>query len=361
MNANPNVDMAEVTRLTRAGRLDEATALLQGQVMPAPLPLAGAPAPGETNPFFDLMRAFGTNPWSTPAEPAAPSARQEGHGRFEARTFANAAGSRSYKLYIPPGYTGAPLPLVVMLHGCNQSPDDFAAGTRMNVLADELNFLVAYPAQSQSANSQRCWNWFNPSDQLRGGGEPSIVAGITCEIVQTMNADPRRIYIAGLSAGGAAASTMASAYPDLYAAVCVHSGLACGAARDLASAFGAMQNGGAPGRRGDANLAAVPTIVFHGDRDTTVHSVNGDHVMTQAKGAGDWQTQVVRGETSPGHRYTRTVQSGPDGVPVHEQWVLHGGGHAWSGGSAAGSFTDPHGADASRDMLRFFFEHARAG
>lgn len=360
MNVIPKADMAEVSRLTRAGRLGEATALLQGQMRPAPLSSPDAFTAGENHPFFDLMRAFGANPWGAPEAAPPSSAPQDGKGRFETRSFTNAAGTRGYKLFIPSGFNGEPLPLVVMLHGCNQSPDDFAAGTRMNILAEEQTFLVAYPAQSQAANSQRCWNWFNSSDQERGRGEPSLIAGITCEIAQTMNADPGRIYIAGLSAGGAAAATMAAAYPDLYAAVCVHSGLACGAASDLASAFSAMQTGGTPARRGMATFAVVPTIVFHGDRDTTVHSINGDHVMTQAKGAGEWRASVDRGETSPGHRYTRTVQSGRDGMPVHEQWVLHGGGHAWAGGSAAGSFTDPRGIDASREMLRFFWEHARA-
>jgi poly(hydroxyalkanoate) depolymerase family esterase len=291
-----------------------------------------------------------------PIPTRAPAPLPEG-ARFEERSFANEAGSRAYKLYIPSGYTGQPVPLVVMLHGCTQSPDDFAAGTQMNELAEEQTFLVAYPAQAQSANVSKCWNWFNAADQQRDRGEPSLIAGITRQIMRDFSVEPGRVYAAGLSAGGAAAAIMGSAYPDLYAAVGVHSGLACGAARDMPSAFAAMQQGGAPYHSGAEQL--VPTIVFHGDRDTTVNPVNGEQVMAQSKAGSDLQTTVSRGQAPGGISYTRTVACDDSGHPMLEHWALHGAGHAWSGGSPSGSYTEPRGPDASREMMRFFLEHPK--
>ena len=194
---------------------------------------------------------------------------------------------------------------------------------------------------------------------MRERGEPSIVAGLTRAIMQAYAIDPRRVFVAGLSAGGAAAATLASLYPDLYAAVCVHSGLACGAARDMMSAFSAMQNGGAPRASAALSSVPVPTIVFHGDRDTTVNAANGDQVIAQARGTADYETEVVHGYSPQGSTFTRTIETDRSGRVMLEQWVLHGSGHAWSGGSAAGTFTDPHGVDASAEMLRFFREHPK--
>src|SRR5271167_560603 len=244
--------------------------------------------------------------------------------RFEERTFSNDVGTRTYKVYVPSGYTGQSLPVVVMLHGCTQNPDDFAAGTRMNEVAEEQTFLVAYPRQPQSANMQKCWNWFNAGDQQREGGEPSLIAGIALQVVEEFSADPARVYVAGLSAGGAAAAIMAATYPDVFAAVGVHSGLACGAARDMPSAFAAM--GGRGGRRPRGVGPALPTIVFHGDADKTVHPVNGDHVVAQAKANEATTNGVTRGVTPGGMAYTRMVQFDGAGRAVVEQWVLHGAG-----------------------------------
>ena len=398
MNARLKINMLEVTRLTRDGRLDEAMAILRGAIPSAPSSNSGGDTQpgskgptiemvppssltgkswtfpkwgdadrlansGRPNPFGDLGKSWpkiglgrGLEGLARPSVNRAPIAVPDG-AQFGEHVFANQAGSRAYKLYVPSGYNEQPLPLVVMLHGCTQSPDDFAAGTRMNDLAEEGTFLVAYPAQAQSANISKCWNWFSPADQQRDQGEPSLLAGITRQVMRDFRVQPGRVYIAGLSAGGAAAAIMGATYPDLYAAIGVHSGLACGAASDIPSAFAAMRQGRsdlarAPGRVG----RAVPTIVFHGDRDTTVNPVNGDQVIAQSKAAADLRTTVTTGEASGGIRYTCTVQTDENGRSVLEQWVLHGAGHAWSGGSTAGSYTEPRGPDASREMMRFFLQ-----
>ena len=252
------------------------------------------------------------------------------------------------------------MPLVVMLHGCSQSPEDFAAGTRMNAFAERDGFLVCYPGQSSSANSSKCWNWFNDGDQRRDRGEPSLIAGITREVMARHAVDPARVYVAGLSAGGALAATMGQTYPDLYAAVGVHSGLACGAARDMSTAFTAMRQGGGARAAEGGSSARVPTIVFHGDRDSTVDPVNGDEVAAQAIHAAAVSRAVEEGRVTGGHGYRRTRFLDADGAALVELWSIRGAGHAWAGGDPAASYTDPQGPDASREMLRFFAEHAGA-
>ncbi|MES2325195.1 MAG: PHB depolymerase family esterase [Pseudomonadota bacterium] len=284
--------------------------------------------------------------------PGATAPAEALPGKFVDGSYSNAAGTRTYKLYVPSGYTGAPVPLVVMLHGCTQDPVDFATGTQMNVLAEEMNCLVVYPAQSQQANSSRCWNWFNAVDQKRGQGEPSIIAGITQAIMQEYAVASDQVYVAGLSAGGAMATIMGTLYPDLYAAVGVHSGLPFASAHDLPSALAAMK--GKFGR-GSTPSESIPIIVFHGDRDTTVHPVNGDELIRQGALHPDSKDTVIEpGRVPDGHAYTRTVHQRADGTPQAEQWLIHGAGHAWSGGSARGSYTDGKGPDASREMMRFF-------
>jgi poly(hydroxyalkanoate) depolymerase family esterase len=395
MNDMPDPSkMVEAARLTRAGRLAEATALirrmLRGEAAPdATFGTADDIAPGRYKPPTVDAKAETIAQADHPPLHAATSApahiaalrallrrvtRRSGRpvpdivpegGKFIEATYSNAAGSRAYKLYIPSRYQGQALPLVVMLHGCTQSPDDFAAGTRMNVVAEEQVCLVVYPEQRSDANPAKCWNWFRPSDQRRGQGEPSLIAGITRQVMRDYAVDPRRVYIGGLSAGGAAAAVMGANYPDLYAAVGVHSGLACGAANDLPSALAAMRQGELAASSGSADILvaladgpAVPTIVFHGDQDSTVHPRNGDHVMAQSMRATSAQRQVKRGRAAGGHAYTRTIHTDARGRAIFEHWDIHGGGHAWSGGSLAGSFTDPRGPDATREMLRFFLEHA---
>ncbi|SFS96347.1 PHB depolymerase family esterase [Methylobacterium sp. yr668] len=384
---SPFADMIEATRLTGLGRLEEATALIQrslgGQKAPpadpsaAPQPPARRDAPSaETRSpaaesgtrmrevvgqvvrgLAPVLKGLG-NPLRSPAPPPADRAGGTG-GRFVSLTHAEPAGTREYKLFIP-SHPDRAAPLIVMLHGCTQNPDDFAAGTGMNTLAERAGVFVAYPAQSRQAHAQRCWNWYEPRDQGRGAGEPAIIAGLTRAIMAEHPIDPARVYIAGLSAGGAAALNIARAYPDLYAAVGVHSGLAAGCARDLGSALMAMQVGapglGAPTAFGTpAPATRVPTIIFHGEDDGTVSVRNADQVLAQAKVAG----LTPRSETfeGRGHPFTRTRYRDEAGRVVVEDWRVRGAGHAWSGGRPDGSYTDPEGPDASRAMLDFFAEH----
>jgi poly(hydroxyalkanoate) depolymerase family esterase len=245
-----------------------------------------------------------------------------------------------------------------MLHGCTQSPEDFATGTGMNSLAEVEGCLVAYPAQPASANPQKCWNWFSATDQQRDQGEPAILAELTRQIMRDYAIDDRRVYVAGLSAGGAAAAILGAAYPDLYAAIGVHSGLACGAARDMPSAFTAMRQGGTAPNRIAAGHRKPPAIVFHADRDGTVHPRNGDQVLAQF-GAPNLRVERQDGQVPGGHHYTVSRHRNDKGEALLEHWLIQGAGHAWAGGHAPGSYTDPRGPDASREMLRFFLQHPR--
>ena len=325
--------MAEATRLTRAGRLADATALIQRALGRRAGP-AAAPAPAPEAP-----------------RPTRPGPSRPGpSGQFLDRSYRNAAGTRGYKLYVPGGYGGQAVPLVVMLHGCTQTAADFAAGTRMNQLAERDTFLVAYPEQAGAANQRRCWNWFLPAHQRRDAGEPSLLAGITRQVMETHRVDAGRVFVAGLSAGGAMAAVLAATYPDLFAAAGVHSGLAHGAAHDVASAYAAMRQG--PPAGGRAAGGTVPLIVFQGDRDTTVAPANAAALLGPWNGTAS--SEVV---TGPG--WTRRLYHDQDGRMVAEWWSVRQLGHAWSGGSREGSFTDPAGPDASAELVRFFSEVSR--
>jgi poly(hydroxyalkanoate) depolymerase family esterase len=300
-------------------------------------------------------------------------------GSFETHQFSNDAGSRAYKVYVPAGASDAPRPMMVMLHGCTQSADDFAAGTQMNRLADEHGFMVVYPEQASHANASKCWNWFKPQDQARGAGEPSLIAGIVREVAQRHDADPRRIYVAGLSAGAAMAVVLGETYPEVFAGVGAHSGLPYGSAHDIPSAMAAMKGGrsgmpglknipGAAGTPSRKAVQAVPLIVFHGDRDHTVQQTNGVHIVQQARdahgaqaGGADLHVSTLSGVSSGGRRFSRTVYTDTEGQARIESWTLHGAGHAWSGGHASGSYTDGIGPDASAEMVRFFMALPSAG
>ncbi len=295
-------------------------------------------------------------------EPVNEPANEPTIGPFIARRFSNAAGSRDYKLFVPPCYTGEPMPLVLMLHGCKQNPDDFAAGTRMNELAQQHGFLVAYPAQTARANGSNCWNWFERAHQQRDGAEPSLLAGIVADVARTHAVNAGRVFVAGLSAGAAMAVILGREYPDVFAAVAVHSGLPAGAAHDMPSAFAAMQGRHAAPRQPQAEVRAARSIVFHGDADATVVAANGAAVAGHAVAAFEQQgapLQRLGGSafSAGGKRSTTTRFIDSDGRTAVEEWVVHGGAHAWFGGSAAGSYTDPRGPDASAEIVRFFLQH----
>ncbi len=305
---------------------------------------------------------------SSPSTPRAlvevPTPADDAQGQFLSKSFAGAAGKLAYKLYLPAGYdtnAARTYPLVVMLHGCTQSPDDFAAGTRMNALADQHGLLVAYPAQSANANGSKCWNWFRPQDQARGAGEPALIAGMTSQVLAESRADAARVYVAGLSAGAAMAVVLGRTYPERYAAVGAHSGLPYAAASDVGSAFAAMKSGAKRVQVTPSSHSLVPTIVFHGDRDATVSQTNAAAIVAQATSAdsaGVRATSRDTGTASGGRGYSRTEYRDASGKVVVEDWRVHGGGHAWMGGSATGSYTDPQGPDASSEMLRFFLQHS---
>jgi poly(hydroxyalkanoate) depolymerase family esterase len=366
--------MQEATRLTRAGDLRAATDLIQAALRGTSTdgPAANdatvidveareVPSPGAPGIGTDVPR-----PADPPQAREAPRARPEPAARpapsgdqreafVTGRHGGAGTAGRDYKLFIPAEAGSEPLPLVVMLHGCTQDADDFAAGTRMNDAARRNGFYVLYPVQSKQANPQKCWNWFKHTHQQRERGEPALIAGMVRSLMASHAIDPRRVYVAGLSAGGAMAAILGQTHPDLFSAVGVHSGLAAGSATDLPSALQAMKSGAASAPRA---AKGVPTIVFHGTGDHTVHPVNGEQVFGAAVG-GPVQAEPV---ASPGSRgVTRRVSRAASGESIAEYWVIDGAPHAWSGGSSAGSYTDMRGPDATAEMVRFFLEHPKAG
>ena len=390
MNDHMHHGMTEATRLTREGKLREATALIQrtvgrldgayeatvidaasGVIEERPMQSATSSDGTRCNPMVELK---GHTPRDVQAtieralqgllcrsghdgvDAAAPSSGPSRSttstgGEFVSGSCTSAAGTRSYRLYVPSSFRGEPMPLIVLLHGCTQDAVDLARGTRMNECAEREGFLVLYPEQSMSANGQRCWNWFKADDQGRHGGEPSMIAAMTRQIMETYAVDADQVYVAGMSAGGSMAVIMGAAYPDLYAAVGVHSGLPYRSAHDLRSAYAAMQSGG----KGHSSSLGIHTIIFHGTADTTVHPANAEGLLGQERDAKLMSTET--GRVPGGHAYTHSVYRDTERGVVMEQWIVEGVGHAWSGGSPAGSFTDAMGPDASAEMVRFFHEH----
>lgn len=290
-----------------------------------------------------------------------PAAGASARGQFLQDTYADVHGRRDYRLYLPVGYDarGPARPLILMLHGCTQSAEDFAVGTRMNTLADRHGFLVAYPQQTGKANQARCWNWFRPEDQQGDAGEPSILAGIVRQLARDHRVDASRIFVAGLSAGAAMAVVLGRTHPGLVRAIGVHSGLPYGSAHDVPSAFAAMQGRGPAPRTAPASTTPVPMILFHGDQDRAVVPRNADALAATATSAGD-RSITDAGRAPGGQAYTRQIVTDAAGNPRLERWTVHGAGHAWSGGDPAGTYTDPAGPDASAAMVDFFLRIGRA-
>jgi poly(hydroxyalkanoate) depolymerase family esterase len=376
MNGPLDSTMREAMRLMQTGDLLAATAAIQqrlGGALEREPAVATTPTDSIEGTFrvVDEAAASTQDPTSGSLPGGTPDAR--GRPQFSEYAYTGSAGSRQYKLFVPSAYRGQPLPLVVMLHGCTQTPDDFATGTRMNILAEERGCFVVYPAQSKRANISKCWNWFKASHQGRDQGEPAIIAGLVRELLLTYGLDRERVYVAGLSAGGAMAVILGRTYPDMFAAVGVHSGLPYGVAHDLPSAFAAMQRPDKADPRGERLESAqvwrssVPTIVFHGDRDVTVHPSNGEQVATETAAVNADESskespavETRTGEAPGGYAYTCTLFKDDNENIVVEHWLVHGAAHAWFGGDPRGSFTDPNGPDATSEMMRFFLARTRA-
>lgn len=395
----PLPHMADALALVRAGQLADASQLLMqhlgaggapaapaSQTTPVTQPTqaahAGAkPARGLAARIFrnrtgaDNVIDVQARPVSAPAgdapatESAAPKApaRQApsgATGAFDSVPFQHAGGPHPYWLYTPAAPApAAGRPLVLMLHGCTQDAQDFARGTRMNAAAEAAGALVLYPSQASGANANGCWNWFRPQDQRAGAGEPALLVAMVRDAMATHAVDPRRVYVAGLSAGGAMAALLAREYPDVFAAAGVHSGLVPGAAQNMMGALSAMKSGAKGQPRAAGAVPALPLIVFHGDADRTVHPRNGEQLLEHRSAAAGGRAQSHResARSADGQRYTRTVlhDGAAPATVLAEHWLLHGAGHAWSGGDPRGSHASARGVDASREMLRFFLEHPR--
>ena len=307
-------------------------------------------------------------PGQTRKQPAK-KVKPPGAGRWLTARYLSAAGSRPYAVYVPHGLRRTtPAPLLVLLHGCGQGPADFAAATRFNQLADRHGVVLLYPEQTTAYHAQRCWRWFERAHQGRTLGEPALLAGLTQQVVadtRRWRIDPSRVYVAGLSAGGAMALVLGATYPDLYAAVGVHSAPPYRSAADRSTALRAMAGRASPLLPPAGASRMPPTIIFQGSADSTVYAVNAKQVAEQwlafhqaaASGPGD-PDRITRSlstaeRSSGGRRYTVTRWYTARGRKQLEAWNVVGLAHAWSGGAASGSFSDPSGPRASTEMWRF--------
>jgi|GEM_PF-1792847 len=275
---------------------------------------------------------------------------------------------RNVRVFVPTK-PAAPAPLVVMLHGCTQTPDAFADATKMDEVAEEAGFVVAYPEEPPSAIASRCWQWWEPAHQARDAGEPKLLATIVDGVVAAHGVDKDQVYAAGISAGGAMTVILGATYPDRFAAVGVLAGLEYKAATTLSAALSASSQGGpSPAAQGALAHAAmgsrarvVPAFVLHGSADSVVAKVNGDQVAAQwlhVAGVVLGEGAIERGSAVPGEDgrpFTRVVHRNKgNGAAIVEHFVVEGLGHAWPGGRDGGSYSDPRGPDASRLLWSFF-------
>ena len=281
--------------------------------------------------------------------------------RFERRRFEGSVGSRDYRLYVPATPPRGPRSLLMMLHGCTQTAEDFALATGMNLLAERHGLIVAYPEQTGAHHRKACWNWYRPGDQRRGAGEPAILAEMTRALAAEFGIGTDRIFVAGLSAGGAMAAVMGETYPELFAAVGVHSGVACGVAINLPSALGAMRGWPALFQRAATGQAPRRTIVLHGTADRAVHPANAGRIVAAAASGIEAELRQETGTSAGGRPYTVTVATAEEGRSLSELWLIEGTGHAWSGGQPGCAYTDPAGPNASAEMVRFFLQGSRPG
>ena len=341
-------DDARANRLTAAQDLVQRTLAQHGLASTVP----SSPTPNARGLESLLQKVLPTGDDTTKQRPAdLPDGAQFLHDTHHGKS-----GNRAYRTYVPASAEAGVSAIVMMLHGCTQTPEDFAIGTSMNALAERHGFIVIYPEQSRGANAQTCWNWFSPNDQRRDRGEPEILAGIARTAMAQFDVPPDRTFVAGLSAGAAMAVILGHTYSDVFAAAGAHSGLPFWAAKDVASAFAAMA-GQKAGDAAEPQHPGIRTIIFHGSADSTVHVSNGEGIAQCAERHGPSPSlHTTRKGTAGGRSYSVKICTGPDGSNHLEHWVIDGLGHAWSGGRPGGSYTDPHGPDASAEMIRFFLE-----
>lgn len=294
-------------------------------------------------------------------------------GEWRTGRYAGPAGTRHYDLYLPPRRSRAPLALVVLLHGCQQTSVRFAEDTGFAAAARREGFAVLAPRQETRHQVQRCWRWYSDGHQRRGAGEPALIVGMVEEVRDRAWADDgvridhRQVYVAGLSAGAAMSLILAATYPDVFAAAGIHSGTAY---RSAVRGIGAISAMGAVSEPpADLGLAGqiAPLVVVHGTGDRVVRPTNADRIVDQwlasrervARRGLDRIRPLAMTSSSvvDGRRCIRTRWYSARGRRMLEYWRVDGLAHAWSGGARKADFIDPDGPDATALLLAFFRRH----